>query len=325
MGDYITEKILNLKDEILKWAAPKVHSHPEYESNNTIPNHADVSNKYGQGTDKLYGHVKVDSVLKEDSINPIQNRKVTEAINNKSDINHTHKLTDINNLSDALTDYIKGTYQNPIVLTDVNDNYIDTLIDPNVYSSKKIWFSDNTWRDPSSTGTASIPGLINVYSINGQLCQHIITNIGREWKRYAKVKFDNDGNVSSWVWGPWFLSFTINPINIEDKVIESYNNNVHNIQILENHHGYIIIWDQASSAHPKFYSGAYQSWKHVALFRKSSSLQMQGKFVVGDIMGKMDLRIDQTGIYVRYNGNPNTPISDISNFAYYVPKTISGY
>ena len=84
MGDYITEKILNLKDEILKWAAPKVHSHPEYESNNTIPNHADVSNKYGQGTDKLYGHVKVDSVLKEDSINPIQNRKVTEAINNKS-------------------------------------------------------------------------------------------------------------------------------------------------------------------------------------------------------------------------------------------------
>ena len=28
-------------------------------------------------------------------------------------------------------------------------------------------------------------------------------------------------------------------------------------------------------------------------------------------MGKMDLRIDQTGIYVRYNGNPNTPISDI--------------
>lgn len=52
MGDYITEKILNLKDEILKWAAPKVHSHPEYESNNTIPNHADVSNKYGQGDRK---------------------------------------------------------------------------------------------------------------------------------------------------------------------------------------------------------------------------------------------------------------------------------
>ena len=102
----------------------------------------------------------------EEFSNPNQNRKVTEAINNKSDINHTHKLTDINNLSDALTDYIKGTYQNPIVLTDVNDNYIDTLIDPNVYSSKKIWFSDNTWRDPSSTGTASIPGLINVYSIN---------------------------------------------------------------------------------------------------------------------------------------------------------------
>ncbi len=326
MSDYITEKILNLKDEVLKWAAPKIHSHPEYEGNNTVPNHADITNKYGEGTDKLYGHVKVDTSLNTTSNNPVQNKKITEAINNKASSQHTHTIDDITDLSNNLGSYIKGTYQNPKTLEETKPGYIEGLVTPGVYYAKNIYFNDTTWRDPSSTGSASTPGLICVYEINKQKHQHIITMLGREWKRYAKINgLDNDGNVTSWGWGPWYLSFTSSPINIEDKVIEAYNTNVHNIQILEDQNGYTIIWDQASSAHPKFYSGPYQDWKHAVLFRQSSTLQMKGKFVIGDIMGKMDVRIDQSGLYVRYNGNPNTPISDISNFAYYIPKAISGY
>ena len=63
-------------------AARADHIHPTDTSRAPI-DHASATNIYGQATTTMFGHVKVDEVLSNTSGNPVQNKIITEALNNK--------------------------------------------------------------------------------------------------------------------------------------------------------------------------------------------------------------------------------------------------
>ena len=67
-SNQVVTRILTLKDQVLKWAAPKQHS-------DTDPD------KYGQGTNSEYGHVKVSNTLSQDDDNPVKGSAIYSYIN----------------------------------------------------------------------------------------------------------------------------------------------------------------------------------------------------------------------------------------------------
>ena len=52
--------------------------------------HSSTTTNYGVATTTKYGHVIVDEALNSDSVNPVQNKKVKEAIDGKANTSHTH-------------------------------------------------------------------------------------------------------------------------------------------------------------------------------------------------------------------------------------------
>ena len=63
--------------------------------------------------------VTVDSALSDSSINPVQNKVIKSALNNKADSSHTHNQSDIDGLTDALTGKANSTHKH--ITSDITD------------------------------------------------------------------------------------------------------------------------------------------------------------------------------------------------------------
>lgn len=124
MSDQDFQTIFNLKDEIAKHAAPK--------------NHTDETNKYGEATEGLYGHVKLNQNV-EDNNNPVSSAGIIQYVNdivsNKYNIN-TDNITNeyqtngrynipttktVLDKIDELKNYLTTTLQSKINITNTLD------------------------------------------------------------------------------------------------------------------------------------------------------------------------------------------------------------
>ena len=81
-----TSHIMFFKQQVLRVAAPIIHSHTREQLKEWIgdeyapKNHASAGTDYGTGTTSKYGHVKVDDETSTASTNPVQNKVITNYI-----------------------------------------------------------------------------------------------------------------------------------------------------------------------------------------------------------------------------------------------------
>ena len=104
----MSKHVLNFATETNKFAPPK--------------NHASSEKIYGEGNKNEYGHVKVDDEFDDESLNPVQNQVITQAINNlennKADLN---LIEDENNGINKQINDIETSLEEKASSSDLND------------------------------------------------------------------------------------------------------------------------------------------------------------------------------------------------------------
>ena len=160
--DSKTISLMFLKEQVLRWAALKRHSHKaedieDMDSKYAPVNHADASNKYGLGDTDKYGHVKVDDEISDSSVNPVQNKvikqAITDAINNLRNelINKLQeKFNIVTEITSESTDKTDNKYNIPTAhaVWSALTNYKELFVGRSWDSPKKIDENIDNMRTP---------------------------------------------------------------------------------------------------------------------------------------------------------------------------------
>lgn len=88
--------------------------------------------------------VTVDSSLSDSSVNPVQNKVIKDALDNKANLSHTHQQSDINGLSEALSGKANNTHKHTASdITDISNvaktgSYNDLTDKPSIPSEYEL-------------------------------------------------------------------------------------------------------------------------------------------------------------------------------------------
>ena len=343
------EHILYLKDQILRFAAPKNHKHvtddvEDLNSKYATKKHTSTNaNEIGAGTKDVYGHVKVDDEVK-DSSNPVQNTKIKEYIDTAaSDLN-----ADIEEINDKIdyqilksTDGINSSStdkQLPTALTvwEALTSYDDILNGVTIRTPSEYGNSLETLTTPGyyiykkDTPTYFIYGgeqifyngaLIEVRANDGHIIQYV----------YATEQSTQDGNTiyrlngeqytrwkkSTGDWKAWHCAHK--PYKETTRVSELGENvDAGSVTVHENTAGFIIRWNQSKQPEDQYPISAplYQYAKVCDFY---PPLPIKGPYVFGNLIGRYDIKITSSKMEIRSNIPPTGRIIGVHE-TYFVPR-----
>lgn len=314
----VTEKILNIKQEINALAAPKNHTHPQYLENTSDTTYLTDVHSDKKATATQLGHVIVDTVVK-DSINPVTNKAIKNYVDTIPKItldssvtrNSTNGVTSgavYNAINDAKLSSEGLSATNP---TEMALNSFDGANEPGSYKiNANIPMANRTSVDTNN-------GILTVLKHGTNSLTHIL-NLpnGREYRRHGTI---NNNNI---IWDDWKVSYIPFQKYTTPLSGATYNNNVHDIEIFQDTMGYTIRWNQTfnpdGNAQTYFLSHSTQyEYKHVVKFSKN--LDIAGPYVFANLIGTFDIKIQADGIYLR-STKASAKINGIDE-TYFVPRT----
>lgn len=368
-GEILTH-ILTLKDQVLKWAAPK--------------NHQSADNTYGEGTDSRFGHVKVDTTVTSNSNNPVRASGIVSYVTNK--VNSAFNVkTSITNIADSTNSIyniptVKAVYtaisnlettlrndlQSKInIVTSVNNssdnNHIPTaaavwnaissydkilegvsLQRPQSYTGSidnlttaGYYIMDHSKNSPKnfSYGGETIyytNALVTVKKQSNRIIQHVcatnkITSSsdntvftykinGSEYTRYGLYNSDGTKN-----WKPWHVAHKPYTKTARAKIKAKHKGvDANSVVVYENTEGFIIRWKQTNNNQRRYPVHA-ELYEYAEVCEFSPALPITGPYVFGNLIGRMDIKITSTGMYIRSNVAPGGRIIGMDE-TYFVPR-----
>ena len=346
--DSKTISLMFLKEQVLRWAALKRHSHKaedieDMDSKYAPVNHADASNKYGLGDTNKYGHVKVDDEISDSSVNPVQNKvikqAITDAINNLRNelINKLQeKFNIVTEITSESTDKTDNKYNIPTAqaVWSALSNYKDLFVGRSWDSPKKIDENIDNMRTPGyflQTGSRYFSyggekiyytnALIRVEKQSNRVIQHVyatsrVTNgsdttwkiNGSEYRRWGVTETD---------WKSWHAVHI--PYRLTSRAInEGKGVDKGSVKVFENTAGYIIHWDQYSQEKDKYPISA-PLYEYTTVCEFSPALPITGPYVFGNLIGRMDIKITSDKMQIRSTVQPSGRIIEMHE-SYFVPR-----
>lgn len=346
--DSKTISLMFLKEQVLRWAASKKHNHKcedieDIEENYAPINHASNSERYGLGDANNYGHVKVDNSINDSSNNPVQNNVIKQAITDA-----------INGLRNELTNQLQEKVN---VITNITGNDEDKTNNKyNIPTSKAVWdalsnykdlFTGRSWDIPKSvndniddmrkpgyylqTGSRYFSyggekiyytnALIRVEKQSNRVIQHvystskITTDNGSIWKING-CEYTRWG-TSATSWKPWHVAHK--PYTLTSRATD-WGDGVdpNSVKVYENTAGFIIRWDQYAQNNDRYpVSAKLYEYKTVCKF--SPALPISGNYVIGNLIGRFDIKITSDKMQIRSNIQPDGRIIEMHE-TWFVPR-----
>lgn len=346
--DSKTISLMFLKEQVLRWAASKRHSHKaedieDMDSKYAPVNHADASNKFGLGDTDKYGHVKVDDEISDSSINPVQNKvikqAITDAINNLRNelINKLQeKFNIVTEITSESVDKTDNKYNIPTAhaVWDALSNYKDLFVGRAWDSPKKIDENIDKIRDPGyylqigsrffSYGGEKIyytNALIRVEKQSNRVIQHV----------YSTSKVSN-GSDTTWKingaeyrrlgssetsWSAWHAVHI--PYRLTSRVVnEGKGVDKGSVKVYENTAGFLITWDQFSQENDR-YPVTAPLYEYNTVCEFSPALPIKNNYVFGNLIGRMDVKISSNKMQIRSTVQPGGRIIEVHE-SYFVPR-----
>lgn len=347
MTDEISETILNIRTEVLRYAAASNHNHDSRyvigSSDNFAPkNHASTSNEYGVGNTTQYGHVLFsssdisdDDTSKDNCAPSIQSVKkyVKNKVNGvnglegqtiaSSSTGITYQSTDnqiptakavynaINNV-DVFSQLSQHTITNP---KDVTTN-IDNIVTTGYYHK-----TNNGSFTHAPNTVYYTDGLIHVQRYGTRAVQTVYATVQNNNNNY---RFNGEiytrfGTISSSgnVWSKWHVLYK--PWTERSDLIGTLGTGVDSgsVTLWENTAGYTIRWKQTQNNQNYPVSGAKYTYVPICSF--SRDLPLKGPFVFGNIINNMDIKIQADGMYLRTTESIGGVLPGIDE-TYFVPR-----
>ena len=343
-----TSHIMFFKEQVLRFAAPIIHSHTreqlkEWLGDEYAPkNHASAGTDYGTGTTSKYGHVKVDDETSTASTNPVQNRVITNYIDGikttlENRITALENWINAHELVNIINDSNKdSTTKIPTVkaVWDAISNYKDLLIGIDLARPLSVNKDINQMRDPGyfkqtgprhfSYGGETIyytNALIKVEKQSNRVIQHV----------YATSKVTSNGNTTYKIngseytrwgtsennWGAWHVAHK--PYTKTTRV-QSLGTGVDagSVVVYENTAGFIIHWDQYAQDKDKYPISA-DLYEYATVCTFNPPLPIKGPYVFGNLIGRMDIKITSDKMQIRSNVSKGGRIIEMHE-TYFVPR-----
>ena len=314
----VTETVLNVKQEISDFAAPKNHTHSEYLKNTETVTYLTNEHSDTVATNNTLGHVIVDTTVK-DSENPVSNSAVKAyvdeipkiTLDNTVTENSTHGVTSkavftaINNAKQDMSTAGLST-SNPKEETVESFNDIKT---PGIY---KMTTNVSMPNKPDIDTKNSI---LTVLKMSDNITHILNLPNGNEYRRNGTII---NNNIT---WDSWKLSYMPFQKYTAPLSDATYNNDVHDIEIFQDTSGYTIRWDQTYNpiGNNQVYFTTHltqHEYKHVVKFNKN--LDIVGPYVFSNIVASIDVKIQPDGIYLR-STKTNHQVHGI-NETYFIPR-----
>ncbi len=274
-----------------------------------IKNHASGTTDYGVATDSQYGHVKVDTELKN-STNPVRNSVIYSAI---SDINE-----DIEGIVSSLGTNTEGIKK----LLNLNepaesDDNIDDLIDAGFY----IYKSET--EEVISTNNYLNNALIFVLKEDTRVIQHVYPTkkIYKEnsdefayklnGSQYTRFGITTNEDTEWSMFGVSFKPYT------ETNLVKTIKAKDANVKVYENTSGFTIEWEQLNTKQSyEIVADELYAYETICEF---NDLPIKGNFLFGNLIGKCDIRISSTKMEIRSTLNTGNIIKNIHQ-CFFVPR-----
>ena len=326
--DSKTISLMFLKEQVLRWAALKRHSHKaedieDMDSKYAPVNHADASNKFGLGDTDKYGHVKVDDEISDSSINPVQNKvikqAITDAINNLRNelINKLQeKFNIVTEITSSSTDKSDDKYNIPTAhaVWSALSNYKDLFVGRSWDSPKKIDENIDNMRTPGyflQTGSRYFSyggekiyytnALIRVERQSNRVIQHVYSTSkvsngsdttwkinGCEYTRWGTSETD---------WKSWHAAHV--PYRLTSRAVnEGKGVDKGSVQVFENTAGFKIVWRQYAQENNRYPVSA-PLYEYTDVCQFSPALPISGSYVIANLIGRFDVRITSNKMQIR--------------------------
>lgn len=321
------EIIVNLKKTILTYAAEKNHTHRGYASVEDLNNHINT-----QGDNTRAGHVKVGNEITATTNNPVTGTTIFNFINNKlsgylqtSALNNYYTKTIIdeklaelkNRLNQVTTDWSGHSITNPKETT----TKINHLIQPGYYKYVGPHATFSCEPDAISYSNA----LITVEKQSNHLIQHVYATSyssssktykidGRIFVRHGYTTTDTVGKTV-YHWEDWYVAHI--PYRERKDLVNNTNNAVGSFKIYESTAGYTFKWKQGGTNDNFVLPMARYTYTNICEFK---SLPIESGYVVGNLIGHLDIRITKTSFKARSTNNKGDVISGV-DVSYFVPRT----
>ena len=343
--------LMFLKEQVLRWAAGKIHQHTCEDisdlSNNYAPiKHADSSNKYGEGTSEQYGHVKVDSTINDNSTNPVQNKVIKGYVD-------TIKITLMTSIDNIINKKIKFITSSDTIANNQIDKDGDKYGIP---TAKAVWEAiknyDNLFYGVSLAKPINIdeninnlinPGyylqtgtryfsyggeaiyytnaLIKIEKQSNRIVQHVYATSKITTNETTTYKI-NGAEYTRWGtgtedWKPWHVihkpyTKTTRVCNLGNGVDEGA------ITLYENTAGFIIHWDQYAQEQDKYPISA-KLYEYTTVCEFSPALPITGPYVIANLIGRFDVKITSNKMQIRSTVNPGGRIIEMHE-TWFVPR-----
>lgn len=346
--DSKTISLMFLKEQVLRWAALKRHSHKaedieDMDSKYAPVNHADASNKFGLGDTDKYGHVKVDDEISDSSINPVQNKvikqAITDAINNLRNelINKLQeKFNIVTEITSESTDKTDNKYNIPTAhaVWSALTNYKDLFVGRSWDSPKKIDENIDNMRTPGYFLQTSnrhffyggekiyyTNALIRVEKQSNRVIQHVyatskVTNGSNTTWKINGAEYTRIG-TSETDWKPWHAVHI--PYRLTSRAInEGKGVDKGAVKVYENTAGFLITWDQFSQEKDK-YPVTAPLYEYNTVCEFSPALPIKNNYVFGNLIGRMDVKISSNKMQIRSTVQPGGRIIEVHE-SYFVPR-----
>lgn len=326
--DSKTISLMFLKEQVLRWAALKRHSHKaedieDMDSKYAPVNHADASNKYGLGDTNKYGHVKVDDEISDSSINPVQNKAIkqaiTDAINNLRNelINKLQeKFNIVTEITSESTDKTDNKYNIPTAqaVWSALSNYKDLFVGRSWDSPKKIDENIDNMRTPGyflQTGSRYFSyggekiyytnALIRVEKQSNRVIQHVYatTRVSNGIDSTYKIngaEYTRIGN-SETDWRAWEAAHI--PYRLTSRAVnEGKGVDPGSVKVYENTAGFKIVWKQYAQENNRYPVSA-PLYEYTDVCQFYPALPISGSYVIANLIGRFDVRITSNKMQIR--------------------------
>lgn len=272
-------------------------------------NHASTTTEYGVASDTQYGHVKIDTELK-DSDNPVKN----SILNDK----FTELDTSINSITATLGTNAEDIQQllnlnTPTSLT----SDIDALVNPGFYIYK------NETEKVLDKNTYYNEALIIVLKNDTRVIQHIYPTKkiykenSDEFKyrlngsQYTRFGINTDDRIEWSMFGISYKPYT------ETTLVKAIKGQDSNVKVFENTAGYQIEWEQTNNKQSyEITSDELYGYETICEF---NDLSIKGPFIFGNLIGKCDIRITPEKMELRSTLNKGNIIKNIHQ-TFFVPR-----
>ena len=339
------EIIVNLKKTILTYAAEKNHRHREYVEQTEFDEHVDTI-----ANNDTNGHVQVKNNLTYNGNSPVTSKGIYDWVMSKiNGLEQTYiKKTDIidNLTSDSSTQALsakqgktlKGLIDNVAtqlskVTTDwsghsiTNPKETTTQIDHLVTRGYYIYKGTKGTFSCSPDTISYKNALITVEKQSNHIIQHVYATSysnaaqtykidGRIFVRHGYTTAGTNGQAE-YHWEKWYVEHI--PWRERNDLLKTRGPNVNagSFTIHECTAGYVFTWKQGGTNDRYDVPMAKYSYSNVYTFE---TLPIAGTYIIGDLIGRLDVRITNSSLKVRTLEPKGSYIVGV-DMTYFAPRT----